>query len=174
MIKKLLIIVILASMPGCNNNQENIANLIYKTYFKDIVRISIVKAAPSINKDIVDIKQLNIIKDEMENITIIKEYTADPNYGGVFKNENFRLMFMFVKIKEKKHKVFELLYSTKDAVMIVRASDMFPNKKPKSFEEKISVYEIKIPQKVNTILKQCENELSEEGFFFNTWSDPLI
>jgi hypothetical protein len=51
---------------------------------------------------------------------------------------------------------------------------LFPDKKPKSFEEKISVYEIEIPQKVNTILEQCEDELSEEGFFFNTWSDPLI
>lgn len=174
MIKRLLIIVILASMLGCNYNQENIANLINETYFEEMVRISIIKAAPSINEDIVDINQLDIIKDEMRNITILEEYTTDPNYGGVFKNGSFRLMFIFVKIEEKKHKVLELLYSTKDAIMIVRAGDMFPDKKPKTFEEKISVYEFAIPQRVNNLLIQCENELPKEGFFFNTWSDPLI
>ena len=161
-------------MLGCNYNQENIANLINETYFEEMVRISIIKAAPSINEDIVDINQLDIIKDEMRSINILEEYNIDPNYGGVFKNGDFRLMFVFVKVEEKKHKVLELLYSTKDAIMIVRAGDMFPDKKPKTFEEKISVYEFVIPQRVNNLLIQCENKLPKEGFFFNTWSDPLI
>ncbi|MGD8401983.1 MAG: RHS repeat protein [Bacillota bacterium] len=47
--------------------------------------------------------------------------------------------------------------------------DIFPEKRPTKFEEKITVCEFKIPQKVNTILKQCENRFPKEGFCFNSW-----
>jgi hypothetical protein len=77
-------------------------------------------------------------------------------------------MFIFVKIAEKKHKAVELLYSTKDSIIIAREGDIFPAKKPTKFEEKITVYEFKIPQKVNTLLKQCENRLPKERFY--CWS----
>jgi hypothetical protein len=55
--------------------------------------------------------------------------------------------------------------------IIAREDDIFPDKKPTKFEEKITVYEFKIPQKVNTLLKQCENRLPKEGFYFNTWGE---
>jgi hypothetical protein len=174
--KILLIIAILTSgfFISSSYAQRNVAALIYKTFFENMVRISIIKAAPLSNKDIANVNQLNIIKNEMRNIIILKKYTTNPNYGGIFKNENFRRMYIFVKIEEKKFKVVEMLYSTKDEIMIAREGDIFPDKKPTKFEEKITVYEFKIPQKVNTLLKQCENKLPKEGYFFNAWSDPLI
>jgi hypothetical protein len=169
--KILLLIVILTSgfYISYSYAQRNVAALIYKTFFENMVRISIIKAAPSSNEDIANVNQLNIIRNEMKNIVILKNYATNPNYGGVFKNEKFRLMFIFVKIAEKKHKAVELLYSTEDAIIIAREGDIFPEKRPTKFEEKITVCEFKIPQKVNTILKQCENRLPKEGFYFNSW-----
>ncbi|TCL53331.1 hypothetical protein EDC14_10962, partial [Hydrogenispora ethanolica] len=141
--KKILLIIITILTSGFfisySYSQGKIATSIYETYFKNIVRISIIKAAPSSNEDIANIEQLDIIKNEMKNIVILKEYTNNPNYGGTFKNENFRLMYIFVKIGEKKHKAIELLYSTHDAVMIAREDDIFPDKKPQKFGEKIAV-----------------------------------
>lgn len=171
--KILLIIVMITSgffISYCYT-QGNIADLIYKTFFKNIVRISIIQVSSNCNEDIANVEQLNNIKNEMKSITIIKKYTTNPNYGGAFKNKEFRLMYVFVKIAEKKHKVLELLYSTNDAIMIAREGDIFPDKKPKTFDDKITVYEFKIPQKVNTLIKQCENRLPEGGFYFNTWGE---
>ncbi|TCL54573.1 hypothetical protein EDC14_10621 [Hydrogenispora ethanolica] len=177
--KKTLWIIVAIIISGLfishSYSQGNVAILIYETYFKNVVRISIINAASSGNEDedIASIEQLNIIKNEMRNIVIIKKYTNNPNYGGAFKNNNFRLMCITVKIKEKKHKVREILYSTHDAVMIAREDDIFPDKKPQKFGEKIAVYEFKIPPRVNDLIKQCENRLPKEGFYFNTWTEKF-
>jgi hypothetical protein len=157
---------------GCNNEQDGISSKVYKTFFQNLVGISIMTTESKIDLiNTKDVNKINTIKDEMRDISILKEYSSAPNYGGVFKDEKYRLIFLLTKIGDKKYKVLELLYSTKDAVMIAREGDMFPEKKPKTFEEKISVCEFEIPQKVNTLLKQCENRLQKEGFFFNTWGE---
>jgi hypothetical protein len=168
----LLFLIITSSFSICHSYaQKDIVALIYKTYFENIVRISIIQASSNCNEDIANVHELNIIKNEMKNIIILKKYTANPNYGGVFKSNDFRLMYVFVKLAEKKHKVLELLYSTNDAIMIAREDDIFPDKRPKTFDDKIIVYEFKIPQKVNTLIKQCENRFPEGGFYFNTWGE---
>jgi hypothetical protein len=160
---------------GCNYKQNKISDKIYKTFFQNLVGISIMTTEGTLDLNIntKDINEINTIREGMRNIYILNEYTSAPNYGGVFKNEKYHLILLLTKIGEKKYNILELLYSTKDAVMIAREGDMFPDKKPKTFEEKISVYEFKIPQKVNTLLNQFESRLPKEGFF-NTWTDPLI
>jgi hypothetical protein len=70
--KILLLIVILTSgfYISYSYAQRNVAALIYKTFFENMVRISIIKAAPSSNEDIANVNQLNIIRNEMKNIVI--------------------------------------------------------------------------------------------------------
>jgi hypothetical protein len=123
---------------------------------------------PDAIMDIDDLNEVNIFKEEVKNFELVDKYTGKPNYGSVFKNENYRTMLIRVK-KNDKPILLEVLYSTKDKVMIVRESDLFPETSKNSGDE-ITVYEFKVPSKVNQMIKNHEKQLPEEGFFCNTWS----
>ena len=64
---------------------------------------------------------------------------------------------------------------TNDKTMIVRENDLLPNGPKMNLElgGKITVYEFKIPEVINNILKKCEDQLPKEGFFFNTWDEDF-
>jgi len=157
---------------GCDYNQVEISDRIYKTFFQNIIGISIMTTDNDL--DIRDTNQINTIKTEMRGIKIVKKYSSILNEREVFINENFRLMLILTKINSKKNKVWQALCSTKDSIMIVREGDLFPDKRPKKMGEKLFVYEFKVSQKVNNLLKQRENNISKKGFFFNTWANPEL
>jgi hypothetical protein len=172
--KKLLplLLLICVDLFGCNFGYAKTNDLIYQTFFKNIVRVNFFKVSPASNIDVSSPEVINLIKEEMTNSAIIKKYSSRPEYGGIFKNESYRLLLIVVKIADKKYKGYELLYSSGNGIMIARESDIISGVKEK-LGEKITVYEFKIPEKVNKLLKKHEEELPEDGFFLNTWNEKF-
>lgn len=176
MLRKIILIIVLASyFWGCER-KCNVNEKVYEVFFENLVRMSLVTVSPDENEDIVG-DELDLLKTELKKIKFIKRYSSKPNYGGIFRTTDYRLIFLFVKQKNSRYKVMEILYSTRDKILLIRENDLFPNKAkfPKNIEEdgNINVFEFEISERANQLIKIHESKLSSDGLFIHTWPEQF-
>ena len=167
LIKMLLFIVSFIILIGCTNSETEVKHKVYQKFFSEIVRAGITKILPLTESTvIIPEDEVKVFKEEMKDISDIKEYTSYAAYSTNFKDD-FRLLLLHTRQTIKDDKFMGCLYSTKQSRMIVRKYDLFPD-----FREeppKLTVYEFKIPTKVVKLLKKYESQLPKDGFFYNSW-----
>lgn len=147
--------------------EAQIKSKIYNTFFKDLQMAGIINTSPK-NKTFIPANTIKMIAKEMKQITNIREFKSNAAVGGTFK-KGYCLMFVHTKqtIKEN-YRFLGLLYSKDTGKMIARKFDIFPDFQEKELP-KITVYEFKIPQKVNDYLKKYQAKLPKEGPFYYSW-----
>lgn len=153
--------IIVLAVQACV--KPDLEDKIYTTFFEDVRYAFILPIYPEGVTYILD-DELEVIKESMKNVKVLRKYSRNSQIGDVFINEDYHLLF----IQFNSMKQLGILYSLKDRIWIARKYDVYPGtEKPNS--EVITVYDIELPETVAAILEKHEKLLPKESIYFNSW-----